>query len=133
MSAKVLSFPHMPLPPDAPMPNRLRHWRRRNGMTLDQAAPAIGITRVHLQRLEVGTRELTMPVMERAADFYGCMVADLLNPEHGGLNDDERTLVQTYREVPGHSRQALRAVAESQQAWRSAPEVTPFDPARRAR
>lgn len=121
----------MPLPKNAPMPNRLRAWRKQNGLTLDVAAPKIGISRVHLQRLEVGTRELTMPVMERAAEYYGCVPADLLNPEHGGLTVEERQLLDTYREVPAFGRQAIAAVAESQQAYRSQGEVHDLDEAPR--
>jgi transcriptional regulator with XRE-family HTH domain len=97
-------------------PNRLREWRKLRGLTLDTlaAAPRVGLTKQHLSKLETGKRELTKPVMERLAEALGCDQADLLNPEDGGLTEEERRFVTAYRLAGEGGRNAIRAVAESQ-------------------
>lgn len=126
----VLQFPTMSTTgPRLPIlrPNRITELRKALGVTMQQLAVSANITRGHLGNLERGERELTKPVMERLAEHLGCMPADLLNPEDGGLSPQERHLIDTYRDVPESLRGTWRAVAESQQAFRGGPEVVPLD------
>lgn len=131
--SNVVKFPVMPkLIPSENLPNRLRWWRLRRGLTQAELAPRLNISPGHLANLERGDRELTVPVLDRLAKELQCTVADLLLTSQGGLTEDERRLIETYREVPEGSRNAIAAVAESQQAFRGAPEVVPLhDPPKR--
>ena len=111
---------------DSDLPNRIRLLRKARGLTLADLAPRAGMTNGHLQKLEVGERELTLPVMERIAAAMSVSVADLLPSALGGLNEKERHIIDTYREVPSYARSAIEGVAESQQPWRGQPEVADF-------
>ncbi|MEO9625891.1 MAG: helix-turn-helix transcriptional regulator [Qipengyuania citrea] len=107
-------------------PNRIRELRKARGLTLAQLAQAVGMTTGHVQKLEVGERELTLPVMERVAGALEVAVADLLPPALGGLTDKERRIVDTYREVPSYLRGAFDGMADSQQQWRGRGEIASF-------
>lgn len=95
--ATILQFPSMANTDPLTLPNRLRALRLEQGFTLKELAPRAGLTFSHLGALETGARELTMPVMERLAEQLGVPVADLLWESMGGLSDDERRLIDTYR------------------------------------
>jgi transcriptional regulator with XRE-family HTH domain len=118
MPHTIVNFPVMPKILDKPLPNRVRAWRKRRGLTLQELAPRANLSVGHLGNLERGDRELTLPVLEKLAKELDCLVADLLNPEHGGLAEDERHIVTTYREVGEDHRKTMAAVAEAQQPFR---------------
>lgn len=107
-----------------PFSNRVREWRERRGLKLAQLANAINVTEGHMGNLERGRRELTKPVLERVARALSCEQADLLNLEDGGLTEQERRLIDTYREIPEAMRMIVNAVVEAQQPYRS---VAPCD------
>jgi transcriptional regulator with XRE-family HTH domain len=109
---------------DELLPNRIRALRKARSWTLAQLAQEVGMTTGHVQKLEVGERELTLPVMERLAEALGTSVADLLPPKLGGLSEKERLIIDTYREVPSYMRGAMDGMAASQQEWRVKGEVT---------
>lgn len=54
------------------MPNRIRFWRQQRGWTLQQLADAAGTTRAQIDKLERGTRRLTVDWMVRLAAPLGC-------------------------------------------------------------
>lgn len=54
------------------MPNRIRFWRQQKGWTLQQLADAAGTTRAQIDKLERGTRRLTVDWMVRLAAPLGC-------------------------------------------------------------
>lgn len=122
----VLPFPPMTRKGEQDLPNRIRALRKAQDLTLADLGAKAGMTPGHLQKLEVGDRELTLPVMERVALALGVQVADLLPPRLGGLDAKERRIIDTYREVPGYLRGALEAVAEGQQTYRGKGEVADF-------
>lgn len=111
---------------DIDLPNRIRTLRKARDLTLLQLAKSAGMTTGHLQKLETGGRELTLPVMERVAKALDVTVADLLPPALGGLTEKERRIIDTYREIPGYMRGAIEGVAESQQPYRGQGEVAAF-------
>ena len=122
----VLPFPSMTRKGEHDLPNRIRALRKAQDLTLSTLGGRAGLTAGHLQKLEVGDRELTLPVMERIAAALGVSVADLLPPALGGLDAKERRIIDTYREVPGYLRGAIEAVAEGQQPYRGKGEVAEF-------
>jgi transcriptional regulator with XRE-family HTH domain len=121
-------MPRSPSPPLDSLPNRVREWRLKRGFTLKALAADARLAFAHLSKIELGQRELTQEAMDRLALALGCLPADLLATDRGGLTEQERYLVETYRQVPAAGRAAINAVAESQQAWRGAPEVVDLVP-----
>jgi len=54
------------------LPNRIRFWRQQKGWTLQQLAEAADTTRAQIDKLEHGTRRLTVDWMVRLATPLGC-------------------------------------------------------------
>lgn len=60
---------------------RLRHYRRRQGLTLDQLGAAIGRPAPYLSLVENGKREPRLSQITALASALGVAVSDLLEPE----------------------------------------------------
>lgn len=64
------------------MRNRIRHYRKRRGLTLAQVAEQLGTTPQTVSRLETEAMTLSMEWLRRFADIFDVHVADLLeSPE----------------------------------------------------
>lgn len=124
-------FPVMPKPTPEELPNRVREWRLRRELTLRDVAKEIGLAHGSVQRIETGVRELNQFWMEKLAELFQCQPADLLRTDLGGLNDRERSIIDTYRQIPELNRRMVDSVMEAQQQWRGAPEVTDLNPDRK--
>lgn len=117
-SAAVLQFPPMARTerstgkPDT-TPNRVRYWRKRLGMTMEELAEKVGLHFTHLGKIERGERDLNQQWMVRIAEAMEVEPADLLLLEDGGLSDEERDLVNIYRHIPASLRTAFDALRES--------------------
>ena len=46
---------------------RLKHFREQRGMTQEQLAAKVGISRAYLARIETARHHLTVPMLERLA------------------------------------------------------------------
>ncbi len=57
----------------------IKAYRKKKGLTQDQAAERIGITRSYLSKIESGKKRYDQPFLEAAAAVYGCAVADLIS------------------------------------------------------
>lgn len=70
----------MPTPNRAPAaPNRIKFWRLQRGWTMQRLAEATGTTRAQIDKLERGTRRLTVDWMVRLAKPLGCDPRSLMN------------------------------------------------------
>ena len=96
-------------------------------MTLKQAAPPAKLSLAHLSKIELGSRELNQETMGRIASALIVPPADLLRLEAGGLSEDERLLIDTYREVPDLLRVSFDALRDRFQAHRSSRETRELD------
>ena len=67
---------------------RLRECRVERGYTQAQIAAVLGVSRVAYTHYEKGDRDIPTEMIVQLADFYGCMVDELLGSrywfEHGG-------------------------------------------------
>ncbi len=122
--AVVVKFPIMPKKRDFVPSNRIRELRLAHGLKLIPLAERMNTTAGQLARLETGERELTLHWMQRVAAALGCSPADLLLAEDGGLDPQERDLVDTIRHAPDAGRAAIYSVAESQRPF-SGPDLDP--------
>lgn len=79
------------------VPNeRLRRLRLERGLTLEQAAKRVGISRQYMGMLEAGERVGTLRVWRKIAELYGVTVDSLLFSPGGyeTLPDDEAQQVK---------------------------------------
>lgn len=124
----VCMFQPMPRAKLENLPNRVRYWRLKRGLSLRALAPLVGLSYPALGRIETGKQDLSQYWMERLARALDVQAADLLLPEIGGLTEDERAVIEVYRQVPEAGRRAIRSVSESQRPFMGAPETVDFGP-----
>jgi transcriptional regulator with XRE-family HTH domain len=76
----------------ATLGQRMRHFRTRAGLTLDQLGAAVGVAPSQLSLMENGKREPRLSLLGSVADHLGIPVAELLEPtapsERAGLEID---------------------------------------------
>lgn len=56
----------------------IRQWRKHRGLTQEQLAERIGVSRSYLTKIERGDRRWDQPFMEAAAEALRVSVVDLL-------------------------------------------------------
>lgn len=56
----------------------IKDWRKFRGLTQEQLAERIGISRPHLSKIEKGSRKYDQAFLEAAADELRCAPADLI-------------------------------------------------------
>lgn len=59
-------------------PFYLRQWRDHRGLTQQQLADRVGISKPHVSELERGKKQYTQKMLELLADALNCDPADLL-------------------------------------------------------
>jgi DNA-binding Xre family transcriptional regulator len=61
----------------------IREWRQAKGLTQEQLAERIGITKSYLSKIETGKKRYDQPFLEATAEALSCEPADLIvrNPE----------------------------------------------------
>jgi transcriptional regulator with XRE-family HTH domain len=62
----------------AKQPHYFREWRKHRGLTQEQLAERIGITRSYLTKIERGDRRYDQPFLEAAAEALRCGPDDLI-------------------------------------------------------
>lgn len=82
----------------------IREWRRHRGLTQDQMAEAMGVSRSYASLVESGRRRYDQKFLEAAAKVLGCTMTDLIARPPGQaesidailaeLPDDERTRIE---------------------------------------
>lgn len=63
-------------------PNRIREWREKRGLTLEQLAELSHISSSYLQRMEVGERNVSLKSLSRISDALGVGQRELV-PDDG--------------------------------------------------
>jgi transcriptional regulator with XRE-family HTH domain len=62
----------------AKKPHYIREWRKHRGLTQEQLAERIGITRSYLTKIENGARRYDQPFLEATAEALRCEPGDLV-------------------------------------------------------
>jgi phage repressor protein C with HTH and peptisase S24 domain len=83
------------------LPNRLRHWRNKKGLSRSKLAELAKTSHGQIQKLENGERKLTQQWMERLAPHLGVVPAQLLPPTADELKAEaqdrrERQLLEAH-------------------------------------
>lgn len=110
MQATVLQFVRM-----QDMPNRILELRRAAGLSQEELAFRVGVSKMQISGMERGKRELSLTMMRRLADALGVNTVDLLSSEDNPtiLDDDARRLVARYNRAPEDQRRNLDRIAEA--------------------
>lgn len=110
MQATVLQFVRM-----EDMPNRILELRRAAGLSQEELAFRVGVSKMQISGMERGKRELSLTMMRRLADALGVNTVDLLSSEDNPtiLDDDARRLVARYNRAPEDQRRNLDRIAEA--------------------
>jgi|GEM_PF-2774003 len=77
----------------------LRRERLKRGLSIEDAAAGIGISKQQLQRMETGVRNISLKWLLQIADFYEIPVGQLVR-DGDGLTDEERELIEFLRTHP---------------------------------
>lgn len=94
--------------------NRLRELRKAAGLSQIQLAEATGVSQSAISQIENDVIAMDTAWMRSFARVLNCTPADLLpdedNPDR--LTDDERELINRFREATGEQQALIRRVAE---------------------
>jgi transcriptional regulator with XRE-family HTH domain len=109
--------------------NRLRELRKAAGLSQVQLAERTGVSQSAISQLENDAIAMDVAWMRAFARELGCTTADLLadedNPDR--LSDDERELINRFREATADQQAMIQRVAEPLQPFRGeAGESTPL-------
>jgi transcriptional regulator with XRE-family HTH domain len=109
------------------LPNRIRHFRKRRGWTLEYVALEIGTSINHVSFLEKGKRPLTQDWMRRFASLFGITPGELLPPSENAftLDDKEREWITRYRDASPETRQTLDRVSDAVLPYKAQPADDP--------
>lgn len=104
--------------------NRLRQLRKAAGLTQGELAEKLGHSQSAVSQWESGKTALTIEWMRILARLLGCQPADFLedrdNPDR--LDEEERLLIQRYRNASAAERETLLRVSEAVVPYRVPPQ-----------
>lgn len=128
MDTNILKWPTMPRRQLPEYPNRVRFWRDQAGITQQALGELVGLTKVQISRLELGTRDLNFGYARRIAAALDVTVADLLTEADNPLAADEklRDINRNYQLASDEGRNMIAAVADSSAKYISGPKILPF-------
>lgn len=90
----------------------IKAWREHRGLTQDQAAERIGISRGNYGRIEVGKVPYNQDFLENCAVAFGCGLSDLLERAPSGDSQSE-TLVDLLRDASPAQREQITRVVKT--------------------
>ncbi len=90
----------------------LQQWREHRGLSQEQAAIRLAISRTQLSEIENMRSPYSQGLLEAAADAYGCGPADLIlrDPQ---MPDPAWWVYEALRKASDAQRQQIRAVIET--------------------
>lgn len=115
--------------PDRDYPNRVRELRNARELTLKELAELTGLFFTQISKIETGERPAKDFELRQIARALRVPMADLHKLDDGALAEEERLLVDTYRDVPPAMKRAIEAMIKSQQTERGGAGVVDFDEA----
>ena len=81
---------------------RLRHFRLRQGLTLDQMGELVGKPASYLSTVETGQREPKVGLVEQLAGALGIHTSDLLKATPPTRRAELEILIGRYQDEPGY-------------------------------
>jgi transcriptional regulator with XRE-family HTH domain len=95
-----------------PLSDRIKHFRVRKNLSLQDVATAIGASRAHIWDLETGrSKNPSIELLTKLADCFGVSVSDLIE-ENPAADDANSRVVGMYRELKGLSERDLDVIQQ---------------------
>lgn len=92
--------------------NQIRKMRENRHLTQEQLAEKIGTTNQQIGRLENQERRLTWEWMQRIANALECHPIDLVETAPTTASDEERKLLETYRQLSAEEKRTVTGMAD---------------------
>ena len=95
--------------------NKIKNIRLERGMTQDELAQLLNVTRVSVSRYETGDRGLDAPTICALCDIFGCSADYLLGRTvlpSTGLTPEEEELLLAWRDADDHDRAIVSLALE---------------------
>ncbi len=84
-----------------PLADRIKHFRMRKRLSLQDVATATGASRAHIWDLETArSRNPSIELLTKLADCFGVSVSDLID-ENPATEDESSRVLGMYRELKG--------------------------------
>ncbi len=93
---------------------RLKYVRLCRGLSQKELGAKIGVEYSAVSNWELGYNVPTLKMFRRLCVALGVAPGDLLNLVVADLDEEERTLVEEYRELDEDGKHTVRAVIDSQ-------------------
>lgn len=90
----------------------LQQWRQFRGLSQEQAALRLDISRTQLSKIENMRSPYSQGLLEAAAEAYGCTVADLLIRDPT-KPDAPWSIYETLKKAPEDQQRQIHAVIET--------------------
>ncbi len=90
----------------------LQQWRQHRGLSQEQAALRLDISRTQLSKIENMRSPYSQGLLEAAAEAYGCTVADLLIRDPT-IPDAPWSIYETLKKAPEDQQRQIHAVIET--------------------
>lgn len=92
--------------------NRLRQLRRRRKISQRELAKALDVSQNSISSWENGCRLPKKAMLEKVAAYFEITPAYLLSDDVVDLSDEERELINAYRQLDDRGRGLLKAVIQ---------------------
>lgn len=100
----------------------IRQMRERAGMTQQDVADVLGVTKSRYGGWEREDREINLSDAMRLADIFGCSLEELAGRRQPTVRDDEAALIQHYRNTDSRGRAAIMRTAIGESGVEGNPE-----------
>lgn len=103
-------------------PNRIFELRKARGWSQTDVGDLVGCSKMHVSGLERGDRELTLHWMQRFAEAFGVLPADILSAQDNPmqLSAEEREFIMRFRMADEATRDNLKRVSDALLPFKSA-------------
>jgi transcriptional regulator with XRE-family HTH domain len=95
-----------------PLADRIKHYRIKKNLSLQDVATAVGASRAHIWDLETArSKNPSIELLTKLAACFGVSVSDLIE-ENPGAEDENSRVVGMYRELKGLSERDLDVIQQ---------------------
>jgi transcriptional regulator with XRE-family HTH domain len=95
-----------------PLADRIKHFRVKKNLSLQDVATAVGASRAHIWDLETArSKNPSIELLTKLADCFGVSVSDLIE-ENPAADDANSRVVGMYRELKGLSERDLDVIQQ---------------------
>lgn len=104
---------------DKVIKNNIKEIRKKKGLTQQQLADKIGISQVHLGRLETNARSMDLEQVEKIANALGVKPFEILPQEWQpeDISPEEREILRMIRKTP-HLKKQIIAIYRRRRVFR---------------